>query len=210
MPEYTYNAELGISKTFDGYIQLNGNYFFTYLTNAITRVPYTFEDGSDSIFFQGSYRTTFQNTNSAEALLHGFSLNLVSDLNSNVSFKSTLNYTYGKNITENGPLAHIPPIFGRTDFNYTLRSFIFEIYFVYAGWKYIEDMVTTGEDKEDEATIHGFPGWYTINLNTIYTITNSLTFQLAIENLTDNYYKQFASGVPAPGINFVGTLRYAF
>jgi hemoglobin/transferrin/lactoferrin receptor protein len=209
-PEYTYNAEIGLSKTFDGYIQLNGNYFFTYLTNAITRVPYTFSDGSDSIYFQGRYRSTYQNTNSAEALLHGFSISLVSDLNSSVSFKSTLNYTYGKNLTNSEPLAHIPPIFGRTDFSYELKRFIFEIYFVYAGWKKIEDMVTTGEDKEDEATIHGYPGWYTINLNTVYNISNHIVFQLAVENLTDNFYKPFASGVPAPGINFIGTLRFKF
>jgi hemoglobin/transferrin/lactoferrin receptor protein len=210
VPEYSYNAEIGVSKVFDGYIQLNANYFVTYLTNAITRESYTFDDGSDSIYFQGSYRTTYQNKNTSEALLHGFSVNMNSDLNSNVRFRSTLNYTYGHNITDNTPLASIPPIFGRTDFSYELEKFTAEIYFLYAGWKKIEDMVTTGEDKEDEATEYGFPGWYTINFNSSYTINNYLLFQFAVENLTNNFYKPFASGVPGPGINFVATLRVEF
>jgi hemoglobin/transferrin/lactoferrin receptor protein len=209
-PEYSYNAEFGLSKTFDGYIQINGNYFISYLTDAITRAAYTFEDGSDSIYFQGSYRTTYQNVNSSEALLHGFSLNLVSDLNSNVSFRSTLNYTYGRNLTDNTPMAHIPPIFGRTDFSYELKRFIADIYIVYSGWKHMRDIVETGEDKEEEATIYGFPGWYTINLTTGFNFNEYVVFQFSIENMTDNFYMPFASGVPAPGINFVSALRVKF
>lgn len=210
-PEYSYNAEIGLSKTFDGYMQINANVFFTYLTHAITREAYTFEDGSDSIYFQGRYRTTYQNQNSTEATIQGFSINMISDLNSDLSFKSTLNYTYGINLSASGPMPHIPPIFGRTDFIYELnKKVFFEINFVYAGWKHIEDMVTTGEDKVDEATVHGYPGWYTINLNTIYSIGEHLDLQLAIDNITDNYYKPFASGVPAAGINFVGTIRAKF
>ncbi len=206
-PENTYNAELGISKTYDGYIQINGKYFVTYLNDAIVRQSFAFSDGSDSLMFQGRYRSTFINENSSEAVLHGFHVNVVSDLNSNMSFKSTLNYTFGRDLTEGTPLPHIPPIFGKTDLKYEIKKFMAEIYFVYAGWKRIEEMAQTGEDKEDEATQYGYPGWYTINFNSSVRLTNNVSFQLAIENLTDNYYKPFASGVPAPGINFIGTLK---
>jgi hemoglobin/transferrin/lactoferrin receptor protein len=209
-PEYAYNAEVGFSKTFDGYIRINGNYFFTYLTNAITRVPYVSPNGDSTIYFQGKEAYTYQNANSSEALLHGFSLNMISDLNSNISFKGTLNYTYGRNLSEKAPLSHIPPVFGRTEISYQIKKLVFEAYLIYAGWKNIDDMVDTGEDKIDEGTVFGFPGWYTINLNTIYNLTDYLTIQLAAENVTDNFYKPFASGVPAPGINLVGTLRVKF
>lgn len=206
-PEFTYNAELGLSKTWDGYIQINGSYFVTYLSDAIVREKFYFEDGSDSLFFQGKWQKTYQNVNAAEALLHGFHFSLLSDLNSGISFKATLNYTYGKNLTDDGPMAHIPPIFGKTNVTYKVKKFINEIYFNYAGWKHMEDMVLSGEDKEDEATIHGFPGWYTINLRTSYSFSELMQFQLAVENLTDNFYKPFASGVAGPGRNFVATLR---
>lgn len=207
MPENTYNFELGLSKTFDGYIQLNGNYFVSYLTNVIVRKKYTLSNGNDSIDFQGKKRETYQNINASEGVIHGFHLNVVSDLNSNISFKSTLNYTFGRNLTDEAPLAHIPPIFGRTNITYEIRRLMTEISINYSGWKDIEDMVTSGEDKHDKATEHGFPGWYTLNFNSSFKVNNYITLLFAIENITDNFYHPFASGVPAPGINFIGTLR---
>ncbi len=206
IPEYTYNVEFGFSKIFNGYMRLRGNYFFSYLTNIITRLPYTFENGSDSLYFQGRYRTTYQNTNSEEAYIHGFSFNLNSDLNSDLKINSTLNYTFGRNRSQNEPMAHIPPLFGRTIFSYKIKKFDLGISFIYSGWKHIEDMVTTGEDKEDEATEYGYPGWYTINFKSNYKVSDIINFNFAIENLTDNFYKPYATGVPAPGINFIGTL----
>ncbi len=209
-PEQSYNAEIGFSKTFDGYIQINANYFVDYLANVIVREPFAFSDGADSLLFQGRYRSTYVNVNSSEGIIHGFSMNMISDLNSSISFKSTLNYTYGRDLTGDLPLAHIPPVFGRTNFSYEIKNFSAEIYFMYAGWKRIEDMSLTGEDKHDEGTEYGYPGWYTANINASYKIVDQVIFQLAVENVTNNFYQPFASGVPAPGINFIGTLRLDF
>ena len=206
-PEYTYNAELGFSKTFDGYIQINGTYFVSYLAHVIVRVPYKFEDGSDTLQYQGEYLDTYVNDNSDKGIIHGFSLNMVSDLNSNISFRGTLNYTYGRDLSNDQPLAHIPPIFGKADFIYNTRKFTHEFYFVYSSWKRMADMTTTGEDNEDEATEYGFPGWYTFNLRSTYRFNKTVSIQLALENVFDNFYKPYASGVAAPGINFITTLR---
>ena len=65
-----------------------------------------------------------------------------------------------------------------------------------------------GEDNEDEAIPgEGYPAWYTINLRTHYRINDRFEVQLAIENLLDRFYKSFASGIGAPGRNFIFTLR---
>ncbi len=206
IPEYTYNLEFGFSKIFNGYMRFNGNYFFSYLTNIITRVPYSFEDGSDSLYFQGRYRTTYQNTNSEEAYIHGFSVSMLSDLNSDLKVRSTLNYTFGHNRSQDEPMAHIPPLFGKTDFNYNIKNLDLGLSFIYSGWKHIEDMVTTGEDKEDEATEYGYPGWYSLNFKSGYAFSQIVHLKIAIDNLTNNFYKPYATGVPAAGINFIGTL----
>ena len=206
--EKTYNIEFGVSKTFDGYIMINANYFLTSLDDAIVRQPYTFSDGSDSLFFMNKYRSTYVNVNSDKAVIHGFNISMISDLNANISFKSTLNYTYGKDLSNNEPLAHISPVFGRTNFTYEIKRFMAEVYFNYAGWKKLEDMALSGEDKHDEGIEEfGFPGWYTINVNSSFKISNKIILLFAVENLTDNFYQPFASGTPAPGINFIGTLK---
>ena len=206
-PEYSYNIELGASKTYDGYIQINGNYFITFLTDAIVRTNAYLPNGVDSLEFEGDYYTTIANSNSNVALIHGFNVSLISDLNSNVGFRSTLNYTIGQDLTEDIPLSHIPPIFGKTNISYKMKNIINEVYFLYSGWKKNKDMTDFGEDNMDEATEFGFAGWYTINLRSTYTVNKNITFQLTIENLLNTFYKPFASGIAAPGINAVATLR---
>ncbi len=206
-PEYTYNVEMGISKTYDGYIQINGSYFVTLLTNAIVRADAILVNGVDSFEVQGDYYHTIANSNSNSAVIHGFNISLISDLNTNITFRSTLNYTYGRDLTDNTPLAHIPPIFGKTNISYKVKNMINEVYFIYSGWKKIKDMSPLGEDNEEEGTQYGFPGWYTINLRSTYEVNRHITFQLAIENVLNTFYKPYASGVAAPGINAIATLR---
>ena len=206
-PEYSYNAEFGISKTFDGYIQLNGSYFVSYLTNVIVRVPYEFPDGSDSLYYDGEYLKAFVNDNSDRGLIHGFNINMISDLNSSVSFKGTINYTFGRDLSNDEPLAHIPPVFGRAEIIYEAKKFTHEFAFIYSGWKRIEDMAKTGEDNEEEGTEYGFPGWYTINLKTTLRVSSNIAVQFAAENVTSNFYKPFATAVAAPGLNFIITLH---
>lgn len=205
-PEYSYNAELGFSKTFNGYIQLNGSYFVSLLTNVIVRVPF-YQNGSDSMYYEGDWLKTFVNDNSNRGIIHGFNLNMISDLNSNISFRGSLNYTFGQDHTLNQPLAHIPPIFGKADIVYEANKFIHEFFIVYSGWKKIENMSLTGEDNEEEGTLYGYPGWYTLNFRTTYNASNNISVQFALENIINNMYKPFAAAVAAPGINFIATLR---
>jgi hemoglobin/transferrin/lactoferrin receptor protein len=104
-------------------------------------------------------------------------------------------------------MPHIPPVFGNTTVRYKLRRLLNEVSFDYSGWKRSEDMSPFGEDNEDEATEFGFPGWYTINLKSTYQFTTGISLQLAIENIMNTFYKPYASGVAAPGINVLSTLR---
>jgi hemoglobin/transferrin/lactoferrin receptor protein len=205
-PEYSYNGEIGLSKTIDGYIQINGSFFFGFLNNTIVRTP-AILNGASVLMFEDDTLRLIKNDNAEEAIIYGTSLNIISDLNSNISFKATLNYTYGKNFTDTLPLSHIPPIYGITSISYDIKKFYNEIYLVYNGWKNMRDMNPYGEDNIDFATNDGFPGWFTINLKSIYRINKNLSLLIAVENILDTFYIPFASGVAAPGRNFIATVR---
>ncbi len=205
-PEYSYNAEIGFSKTIDGYIRINGSFFLNFLNNAIVRTPAEL-NGSSELFLEDDTLRLIKNANVEESVIYGTSLNVISDLNSNISFKATLNYTYGKNLTDTLPLSHIPPIYGITSISYSIKRFYNEIYLVYNGWKHLKDMNPYGEDNVDFATSNGFPGWFTINLKSVYRINKNLSLLIGVENILDTFYIPFASGVAAPGRNFIGTLR---
>ncbi|MCK5465746.1 MAG: TonB-dependent receptor, partial [Bacteroidales bacterium] len=209
-PEYTYNLELGISKVFPGIATISGGVWFTYLNNAIVRTNHSL-NGSDSLLYDGNYYGIITNANASLATIQGISLNLNSALPGNFSFKGSFNYMLGRDITNEVPLAHIPPIFGRFSAGYTYRKFNTEAYIAYSGRKYWSELSPYGEDNEDEAIADfGFPVWSTLNLRAQYRINEHFAVQLAAQNILNRFYKVFASGVGAPGRNFIFTVRASF
>jgi hemoglobin/transferrin/lactoferrin receptor protein len=50
----------------------------------------------------------------------------------------------------------------------------------------------------------------TLNIRLGANITKNLRLNAAVENLTDNRYRMFASGINAAGRNLIVSLRYKF
>jgi hemoglobin/transferrin/lactoferrin receptor protein len=183
--------------------------YYTLLTNAIVRTDFTL-NGQDSMLYDGDIYRVSANYNANLAHIYGASVNVISDFYNNIVLKATLNYTRGRNLTDDVPLGHIPPVFGRVSITYDYKKFRFDSFIYYNGWKFTDDFSPYGEDNEEEATMFGYPSWWTLNMHTSYRINDFLTAQFAIENILDQFYKPFASGVSAPGRNFVFTLRTQF
>lgn len=207
-PEYAYNLEFGLSRTFEGYIKIGATGFMTYLTDAIVRQPHSIM-GKDSLEFQGHQYKMIANTNADRAMINGLSFNILADVSKNIRFKSILNFIEGTNLTHDVPMAHIPPMFGNTMIKYTTKRTFFQFDVRYNGWKEPGDMSPYGEDNEEEATPHGYPAWYTLNAKAAYNLGDNMFIQLAIDNILDYYYKTFASGISAPGRSFVISLKYS-
>ncbi len=206
-PEYSYNAELGISRIVEGYMKIEVVGYYTYLKDAIVRTDYQL-NGEDSFYYDGDPYRISTNYNAGRAYIYGTSMNVTSNLNKNILLKATLNYTRGHNLTDDVPLGHIPPIFGRTSLTYRKSRFFVDTYFVYHGWKSVNDFSPFGEDNDEEAMAYGFPSWWTANIKAGFQAGSHLNFILAIENLIDQFYKPYASGVSAPGRNFIITARF--
>ena len=100
--------------------------------------------------------------------------------------------------------------YGRTSLLYQSQRFQAEFFSLYNGWKYISDYNLGGEDNQQYATADGMPAWMTLNLRTSFDVNKHLTLQVACENLLDRNYRYFASGISAPGRNFVVTVRGRF
>jgi len=207
-PEYTYNAELGISRFVEGYMKIQLVGYYTYLNDAIVRTPYQL-NGQDSLEYDGDFYRVTTNYNAGQAYIYGVSMSITASPNKNLSLKGTLNYTKGHNLSDDVPLGHIPPIFGRTSFTYRKSKFFIDTYIVYHGWKYDDDFSPYGEDNEAEAMAYGFPSWWTANIKAGFAAGEHLNFILAIENLFDQFYKPYASGVSGPGRNFIITARFS-
>ncbi|MEN8201251.1 MAG: TonB-dependent receptor [Bacteroidota bacterium] len=207
-PEYSYNAELGISRILEGYMKVELVGFYSYLKDAIVRTSYEL-NGEDSLWYDGDYYQITSNYNAGEALIYGASLGITANLNKNILLKGTLNYAHGHNLTDDVPLGHIPPIFGRTSIRYQKSRFFLDTYVVYQGWKRSEDFSPYGEDNDGEAMEYGFPSWWTFNIKAGFELIKYVDLLVAVENIFDQFYKTYASGVSAPGRNFIFTARLA-
>ncbi len=207
-PEYAYNGELGITKTFGDNKDLIVNIvgYYTILKNAIVRDFYSL-NGSDSLVYDGETLRIQTNVNAEQAIVYGTSASILAKLNKEFTVKSSLSYTVGENTTLGVPLAHIPPFFGRTDLIVNSDPLTVAVYAKYQGWKWIADYSPFGEDNEDQATKSGTPAWYTFNIRAEMKIGKSYAIQAALENMLDVHYRPFSSGVSGSGRNFIFTLR---
>ncbi|MEZ4904870.1 MAG: TonB-dependent receptor [Spirosomataceae bacterium] len=212
-PEYTYNYEIGVSQLFGQVVRLEAAAYFTQLRDAIVTDAFTL-NGQSQITYNGTLSKITANQNKRSATVQGFNVNLFVKLSKTLQLTSTLNRVVGniKNETGSGttPLDHIPPTYGRTSLLYQGKRFQLEAFSLYNGWKYISDYNLGGEDNQQYATPDGMPAWLTLNLRTSLDLNKHLSLQAACENITDRNYRYFASGISAPGRNFVLTVRGRF
>jgi hemoglobin/transferrin/lactoferrin receptor protein len=210
-PEYTYNFEMGISKVMQGRYKFDLTGFYTNLTNALVVADYKL-NGSDSAMYNGSNTKVKATQNANNAYIYGVSVGVQFDFNDHVSFKSVLNYTYGRYIDSKLdtviPLDHIAPMFGQTSISYKAKGFDGEFFVRYNGKKTLADYSPSGEDNLQYATVNGMPGWFTLNIRLGANLSKNLRLNAACENITDNRYRAFASGMNAAGRNFIVSLRY--
>ena len=207
VPEYAYNGEIGITRSFgneDLVINIVG--YYTLLQNAIVRDFYSL-NGVDSLAYDGDLLRVQTNVNTDEAIVYGTSFNLQAKLSKEFSVRSTFNYTVGRNTTLDVPLAHIPPFYGRTDLIVHSDPLTLAVYAKYQGWKWISEYSPFGEDNENQATVNGTPAWQTFNIRAEMKISKSFSIQAALENMLDVHYRPFASGVSGSGRNFIFTVR---
>ena len=213
-PEYTYNAELGISKTIAQRVRFETTGFYTWYINALTSQK-TQWNGADSVLYNGVSSAVYHTTNAAQAYIYGLNVGVYADITSHFSFSSTLTYTYGRIKTDSSeyPLDHIAPVFGKVGLLYKIKKMKVEAFALYNGDKLSKDFNLQGEDNQQYSLdiVNGkVPGWYTLNLRTAYQLNKYLQLQFAVENIMDTYYRVFASGISAPGRNFVCTVRGRF
>jgi len=209
-PEYTYNAELNVSKTTSTY-SIGFSLFHTWFRNALVVDRFKWNNAS-AILYQGIMSDVYATQNKAKAVVYGFNVNGSANLSPNTTLAAT--YTYTKGTYQNGlvemPLDHIPPTYGRVGLKHDIKKFTAELFTLFNGWKRIEDYNLNGEDNQIYATKDGMPAWQIWNINTSYQPTKKLNFSFQIENIADLNYRYFASGISALGRNYIVQARYSF
>lgn len=205
-PEYSYNLDFSIIKRFDDTARIELNSFYTWLRDAMVRRNYQFA-GRDSIIYDGQLSQVQAVVNAGKAYIYGFSADLTLELASCLSFSSTITYTKGKDTTNQEPLRHVAPVFGRTGFTYKAESIKIELYSEFNGKKDIEHFSPSERGKAHLYTEDGTPGWTTLNAKASYQFNETFRVNAGLENILDKHYRPYSSGISAPGRNIIIALR---
>ena len=213
-PEFAYSAEVGIQKYFNKKkFRLAANVFYTLLDNYIIRDNFTL-NGSNQVLFDGEFGNVVANQNRGSAYIAGYTTSYLGKISKNWNTSGFITYTKGRTYDTNEPMSSIPPLFGQFEVNYKNDRIEVGAAIRFNSKKDIEDFnFREGIDNHDLTPIvdinatndvdkyFGSPSWVTLGVNGSYVISSNFSLQARISNLLDQHYREFASGVSAPGRN---------
>ncbi|APQ17126.1 TonB-dependent receptor [Maribacter hydrothermalis] len=216
-PEYAYNTEIGVQRNINDKIILKGAAYYTYLVDALVRRDFSY-NGVYEIEYGGELSNVQAIQNAAKAYVYGFEFGIEAYLNEQWSVTSNVTITDGVEEEEDGtdtPARHAAPTFG--DFhliwkNQRLRT---DFFINYNGEIDNNNLAMSEKSKEyiyalDENGNPYAPSWYTLNFRSQINVTNRLKATASLENITDQRYRTYSSGIVAPGRNVILGIGYHF
>lgn len=216
-PEYAYNAEMGVRKNFKDKLVLKGAAFYSYLVDALVRRDFEF-NGETEILYNGELSNVQAIQNAAKAYVYGFEFGLEAFLSENWSLTSNLTLTEGIEEDDSGmdsPARHVAPTFGDFHLVWQNQKLKADMFLNYNGEISYDDLALSERSKEfiyaiDENGNPFSPSWYTLNFRSQYQISNALKTTISLENITNQRYRTYSSGIVAPGANLILGLGYTF
>ena len=227
-PEYAYNSELGILQYFNNRMfSISANVYYTLLDNYIIRAPFDRfrqEEGASVIAYDGEESLeVVANVNRGNAAIKGGTFSFQGAFDHSWKARGSVTYTEGRTYDTKTPLSSIPPLFGNLFLSYQNHKAEFQLGYEYNAAKKVKDYnLEEGIDNlsqtpvidqaatEDRYKYAGTPSWETFNLSVHFEMNPNTAFLFQVDNIFDKHYKEFASGISAPGRNFSATLNYLF
>lgn len=215
--EYAYNVDLGAAKVFDDFLKLDVTGYYTILKNAMVRRDFQL-NGQDSIMYDGELSQVQAIQNAAEANVYGLQVGLEMKLPAGFNFSSDLNFQKGEEELDDGTTSasrHAAPFFGVSRLDFKADKLNVQLYANYQGERSFEDLPVEEQGKDeiyakDSEGNNYSPAWYTLNFKAMYQYTETFTITAGLENITDQRYRPYSSGLSGPGRNFVLSLSANF
>lgn len=215
-PEHAYNAEIGIEKYFNNRkFRIGANVYYMLLNNYIYREALNTQNFNltyDGEVYATNNQEILANVNKGLAYVTGFTVNYQGKLHKNWTTSGSITYTKGKTFDTKEPMSSIPPLFGNFDVNFVHNKIEAGVNFRFNAKKDIKDFnISEGIDNHDLTPVvnpnatedidkfFGSPSWATVGVFGSYKFNQHITFQSRLSNIFDKHYREFASGVSAPG-----------
>jgi len=215
--EYAYSIDFGIAKVFGDIAKFDFNAFYTLLDNAMVRRDFTL-NGLDSIMYDGTLSQVQAIQNAASADVYGVQASIDIKLADGFGISSYINVQDGTEELDDGsksPSRHAAPVFGVSRLTYDLEKTNLEFSAVYQAGRKHEDLAEEERGKTEIYAIDAngntySPAWYRLNFKALRALSEVFSVSAGVENLTDQRYRPYSSGISGPGRNFFLSLTAKF
>lgn len=212
--EYAYNADLSIARVFGESLKIDVTGFYTQLENAMVRRDFVL-NGQDSIVYDGLLSQVQALQNAARANVYGVQAGIEVRFAEHWNFSSDFNWQVGEEELDDGSVSasrHAAPWFGMSRLTFKQGKVKLQLNAQYQGERSFEDLAVSEQGKDeiyakDENGNPYAPAWYTLNFRALVDLNDGWQLSAGIENLTDQRYRPYSSGLSGAGRNFVTSLR---
>ena len=213
--EYAYNGELGLKLNFKNKVIIDLATYYTFLDNALIRRDYEL-NGETEMIYDGELSTIQAIQNASKSWIYGFEVGLDVNFSKYFKLKSQYNVIGGTEDT-NGveePVRHVAPNFGRTHFIWEKDKLQLDAFAVYNTELSFMQLASSERTKDyiyakDSDGNPFAPSWYTLNFRAQYQYNDKISITASLENITDQRYRPYSSGISAAGRNFIVALKYS-
>ncbi|MDP5101093.1 MAG: TonB-dependent receptor [Nonlabens sp.] len=215
--EYSYNGEIGVKFKQSDAFTVDVSAYYTFLKDAL--VPRDFNlNGQEFIQYNGDLRRVQAIQNVEDSTIYGVEVAMNYDITSQLQLVAHYSWLQGEQHEDDGttlPVRHVAPAFGDAHLVYKNGNLKLDAFTQFAAQFDFNDLAPEQQERPYLYALDGdgnpyAPRWYTLNLRSQYAINSNVTATAILENITDQRYRTYSSGVSAAGRNLILAVNYTF
>jgi hemoglobin/transferrin/lactoferrin receptor protein len=175
-------------------------------------------NGQDSIIYSGEMSKVQAVQNAANATVIGVQAGAELRLGRGFSLSAQANYQKGVEEQDDGTTIasrHAAPFFTVARLKYNAGKLSAQFYGIYNAEVSNDNLPISEQSKTEiyaaDANGNSYsPEWYTLNFKAMYQVTEHIAVSGGVENITDQRYRPYSSGLSGAGRNVILSAKVLF
>ena len=204
--EYAWNADFGVAHKVNTGIKIEVNAYWTRLNNAMVRRSFLL-NGQSTMLYDGIESQIQAIQNAAYARVYGAQLSVEAQISKNVRLSSSVSVQNGIEELDDGstsPARHAAPVFGENGLYYENNSWTWGLIHRFQSEKSYENLPVSERAKielyaKDTQGLPYAPAWQALHIHGKWELNEWSQLLIRFQNVTDQRYRPYSSGISAAG-----------